>query len=202
MIILFESGIHTFAELLQAASAVVTIVGVVAIVYSIRNYGLSQSQFRHGVMTHCLGRYYAVMFDNKEQTNTDPDRWLQQYFEFVNEEMFYFQVKYLPMDVIIEWMDGILDNVIIRKAGSLEVINEGSLVDSIKNSVKQDGFPRLKNAFIIRSGVDYRPAFDKENPNYVETRKRLIIEVLTNLWGELSVKERKAIEHTQLIYMA
>jgi hypothetical protein len=199
MIILFETGIHNLAELLQAASAIVTIVGVIAIVNGIRSYSLSQNQFKQEVMTHCLDRYYVVMFDKKYQINKEPDTWLQQYFELVNEEMFYFQVKYLPMDVIIEWMDGIIDNVVIRNAATLEVINERSLMEPIKGSHKQDGFPRLKNAFTLRSGVDYGAAFDKENPDYAETRKQLIIEVLTNLCGTLSREERQVIEQTELI---
>jgi hypothetical protein len=199
MIILLNSELPTFAEWLQAASAIVTILGVVVIVLSIRGYGLSQNQFRQGVMTHCLNRYYTVMFDKKGEKYSDPDVWLQQLFELINEEMFYFQVKYLPMDVIIEWMDGILDNVIIRKAGSAEIINERALVDIIKNSVKQSCFPRLTNAFTIKSGVDYSPAFDRENPAYAETRKRLIIEILTNLWGKISDKDRKAVVNTKLV---
>ncbi len=114
-------------------------------------------------MTHCLDKYYAIMFDKSGLVNTNSDIWLQQYYELVNEQMFYFQVKYLPMDVIIEWMDGILDNVIIRKfRNGPEAINKRAELESIKNSAKQDIFPRLKSAFTIKSGIDYTPAFDKE----------------------------------------
>jgi hypothetical protein len=200
MIILFDSGLNTFAEWLQAASAVATIVGVIVIVYTVRGYSLSQNQFKFGVMTHCLDRYYAVMFEQSGLKNTDSDMWFQQYCELINEQMFYFQVKYLPLDVIIEWLDGILDFVIIRKAGSNEVINSEVVKDSDRIVVKQEFFPRLKAAFTIHSGNDYKPAFDKENPNYSETRRLLITEVLTNLRGNISPKERKAIMNTKLIF--
>lgn len=98
-------------------------------------------------------------------------------------------------------MDGILDIVIIKKVGISETINKRADKEAIKYSVRQDTFPRLKNAFTIKSGVDYAPAFDKENSSYAETRKLLIIEVLTNLWGKISKKDRKDIMNTKLIFM-
>lgn len=75
MITLLIWGINSFADLLQAAASVVAIIGGILIVYNIYSFRLSQNQFRHGVMTHCLDKYWKIMFDSGGLKEKDLEGW-------------------------------------------------------------------------------------------------------------------------------
>ena len=87
-----------------------------------------------------------------------------------------------------------------NKDGKKDLINEGVWMTSEQFATKQDVFPRLKSAFTLKADNNVKFAFDRENSNYIDARKRLIIEVLTNLRGKISRRERRAIMLTNLLY--
>ena len=197
MISLFVWGINSLADALQAAASAVAIIGGILIVYNIYSFRLSQNQFRHGVMTHCLDKYWKIVFESQELREKDLKAWCQQYCELVNEELFYFQVGYIPTEVMVEWLDGILyyftpnDNSEVKNA-------EEILAEKIQDLSK--GYPRIKRAFDISKNDISEFQKHCEGSPYVKDRKGRIIAIIKNLRGEVSRKDRKNIERSNVVF--
>jgi hypothetical protein len=84
---------------------------------------------------------------------------VRQYLDLCNEELFYFQNRYLPTEVEVEWLDGMLEFIPLREAAA--PIKAGKVYFTSAASVEQEGgyfsslpfwsivnsYPRLKAVF-------------------------------------------------------
>jgi hypothetical protein len=108
---------------------------------------------------------------------------ISKYLELTNVELFYFKQGYLPKDVAIEWLDGMIEYIPIRNQKN-EVLNHKS------NTVfKVEGFetllqkyPRIQNAFRVSGKYDFSVIYnvDESVDKRMKERRRLIEEIIAN----------------------
>ena len=109
------------------------------------------------------------------------------YLELTNEELFYFQHDYLPLEIAKEWIDGMIDFLPITNSKS-EIINEHHCIKYFVDHREEmfRGYPRIKHAFDLESGYvyDVNLLYDSSKElrkARITERKKLINEVLSNI---------------------
>jgi hypothetical protein len=168
-----------------------TIVGVIAIIAAIWTYNLNKKQFNFSVLVRCI-TVYQEKFLNKLPTEiTDGGEAktmsiLNDYIDFVNEELFYFQQMYIPKEVALEWIDGMINEMPIYN-GDGQMLNKGEkTAELIDNKKITQTYNRIKKAFIVNGQYDWsliystyqsKAQFEKRD----EERLRLVKEIYVNL---------------------
>lgn len=157
---------------------IVTSLGILGFIGIYLAHRQSQNQFKFTVMLSCIDRFQQLS-PLLRGDNEDLPR-LKKYVDLTNEEFFYFQREYIPKEVIVEWMDSIVDFFPIYVDGSASPINYDQLLfKQIHDQKLLVGYPRLKKAFTIDEHLDIT---DKVN---------LIKKVAANLGVRLKAKHFK-----------
>lgn len=121
----------------------------------------------HTVMISCIGRFQDIVDDLAAiaklaegiDLTADQQGVVRQYLDLCNEELFYFQNRYLPTEVEVEWLDGMLEFIPLREAAAPK--KAGKVYFTSAASVEQEGgyfsslpfwsivnsYPRLKAVF-------------------------------------------------------
>lgn len=138
---------------------IVTALGILSFIGLYLAHRQTQSQFRFTVMLSCIDRFQQLVPIIRNDEN-DTTR-LKKYIDLTNEEFFYFQRNYIPKEVMIEWMDTIVEYLPIYTRNSSAPINYSTWIVKLihdENLVK--GYPRLLHALTIGAAdIDVR---DKE----------------------------------------
>ncbi len=105
---------------------IVTSLGIFVFIGIYLAHRQSQNQFKFTVMLSCIDRFQQLS-PLLRGDNEDLSR-LKKYVDLTNEEFFYFQREYIPKEVIVEWMDSIVDFFPIYVNGSERPINYDQLL--------------------------------------------------------------------------
>lgn len=132
---------------------IVTSFGILSFIGFYLVHRQTQSQFRFTVMLSCIERFQNL-FPIIRNDDGDLDR-IKRYVDLTNEEFFYFQRGYIPKEVIVEWMDSIMDSFPVYVPGVELPINYDRLpFKQIHDEKLLEGYPRLMKAFHLRSSID------------------------------------------------
>lgn len=113
----------------------------------------SQNQFKFTVMLSCIDRFQQLS-PLLRGDNEDLSR-LKKYLDLTNEEFFYFQREYIPKEVIVEWMDSIVDFFPIYTQGASLPINYEQLAfKQIHDENLMRGYPRLIKGLTLNREVN------------------------------------------------
>lgn len=136
------------------AANVVTAFGIIGFALFYFTHQQSQRQFMFTVMLSCIERFQAL-YPLIRNDGDDPSR-LKKYIDLTNEEFFYFQRNYIPKEVIVEWMDTIVDFFPIYKNEEVLPVNyDGLKLKQIHDENLLHNYPRLKKAFTLSSSTDF-----------------------------------------------
>ncbi|CAN5116447.1 hypothetical protein BH09BAC3_BH09BAC3_38250 [soil metagenome] len=104
-------------------------------------------------MLSCIDRFQQLS-PLLRGDNDDFSR-LTKYVDLTNEEFFYFQREYIPKEVIVEWLDSIVDFFPIYVKGTELPINYDRLsFKQIHDEKLLNGYPRLRKAFTVEGKTD------------------------------------------------
>lgn len=175
-----EWGINSIMDFLEVLSFLATIIGGIAILFAVRDYSISRKQLHLSALESCITRYR----DEFLGLNMDsPELMVVKYIDLVNEELFYFEHQYLPMEVAAEWIDGMIDYLpLFDPTGN--VLNKGSCLPMIaqRKILDQYRFRRVKRAFTIRIPVEMEWVYgDPSHPVKEDERKKVIYAIIDNL---------------------
>ncbi len=132
---------------------IVTSLGVLGFIGIYIAHRQSQNQFKFTVMLSCIDRFQQLS-PMLSGNSGDLSR-LKKYVDLTNEEFFYFQREYIPKEVIVEWMDSIVDSFPIYVKGSEVPINYDQLpFKQIHDLNLLLGYPRIKKAFTLNGKPD------------------------------------------------
>ena len=161
-----ETGINNLKDLIEV---VVWIVGAGSLAFAAYTYYLSKKQFNFTVITSCTDRFQKIMGQLKSGNEDERLRAIKQYVDLCHEELFYFKNKYLPDEVIDEWIEGMIYYLPHFKAG--ENVNRSSdyLAEVIDENLLED-YPRIRNAFIVSR--EYNLADETDRKDLVRSVKR------------------------------
>jgi hypothetical protein len=131
---------------------IVTSLGILGFIGIYMAHKQSQNQFKFTVMLSCIDRFQQLSPLLRGDDN-DIIR-LRKYVDLTNEEFFYFQREYIPKEVIVEWMDSIVDFFPIYVANEDLPINYEKLqYRQIHDQGLLQGYPRLMKAFKLTANV-------------------------------------------------
>ncbi|WP_027001504.1 hypothetical protein [Hugenholtzia roseola] len=144
-----------FAHLiLEMVSFIATIIGMTALFFGYRTHRISYKQLNFQIVDRCTSRFHQVMHQlHKEPDNPDA---VAAYLGLCNEEVFYFKYRYLPEDIILEWIEG-MTSTVPHWVGQQNVNHSPNCVRFIfgeQNLI--DNYSRLRLAFTFSSYEEYQ----------------------------------------------
>lgn len=155
---------------------------IVGIAYAIRQININRKQLYLSTITKCIQDYKSLRIYSSLITDIQV---IRDYLELTNEELFYFQNKYLRDEVATEWIGGMIDFLPITNP-QREIINKKYCIKLL--SEKRDsfliGYPRIKHAFEIKNVYDIDLIYSddyKFRKERIKERKRIIKELLENV---------------------
>jgi hypothetical protein len=163
-----------YLEIIQTITAVAVITAVIQIY-------INRKQLYLSTITKCISDFRNLQGLNKDTI----DKFiLWKYIDLTNEELFYFKHDYLPRNVAVEWVDGIIDYIPIKNNKD-EVLNKDNCIKELLEKHKEylSGFPRIINAFSIKEQYDFDLIYNKDNSSLsdrMKERRRLIDEIIRN----------------------
>ncbi len=177
-----EFGIQNYKDLFEVLSYVATTIGGISLFYAVYNYNISKKQLNFAVLDRCISTFQKEFISISENTKIED---LRRYIDFVNEELFYFEQKYIPKAVAYEWIDGIIDILPIYREGTeRKVLNSEKAINKIVENNLLHGYPRVKKAFTLKDEYKIKLIYSEEESDYLDRRKereRLIKEIYGNL---------------------
>lgn len=183
-----ETGISTIKDLIEV---IVWIVGAVSLAfaagslfYTARTYRLNESQFNFTVIVSCTERFQQIMAELKSKEDGKRFGAVRRYVDLCNEELFYFSNKYLPDEVVDEWLEGMVFYLphLDPKGQNL---NPHCLQEIVEHDLLDD-YPRIKRAFSVNRHYDLSAQHDMELLIAHVKRK---IELLPTMRNELYREE-------------
>ncbi|MFC4635792.1 hypothetical protein ACFO3O_17915 [Dokdonia ponticola] len=191
-----EIGINTYKDLIELIALIVTSLSLIGLWIS---YAFSKKQMHFSTMDKCTKSYKDFLTLNSEIE----DEIALEYIELVNEEFFYFENNYLPIEVMIEWIDGMIGFLpFYNKNGEFvksRVLGYLKVEENANNLLYN--YPRVRNAIQLTDKIDfdkvYLPVMDKKKrKKRKKERDKLIYNIITNLkigiWSRILLKRKIA----------
>ena len=176
-----QSGISSVKDLAEIISYIVTSFSLIGLWFA---YAFSRKQIHFTTMEKCINDYR----DWLKVSNSPGDEIALEYIDLVNEEFFYLENSYLPLEVSIEWIDGMIGFLPFYSKNN-EFI-KSTVLDAMKeedwtNNLLYE-YPRVLKAIQIKKDIDFEKVklgiIDKESRNLRKReREKLIYEIMTNL---------------------
>jgi hypothetical protein len=98
-----KSGFDSIKDIAEFFSYIVTTISLIGLWVT---FILSRKQIHFSTMEKCINDFREIM---KYSSDSPDEIDAKQYIDLVNEELFYLENNYLPLEVAIEWIDGMID---------------------------------------------------------------------------------------------
>ncbi len=110
---------------------------------------------------------------------------MKAYVDFVNEELFYFEQKYIPKDVAYEWIDGMINYMPIFNQAK-QILNPNNSITKIHELNLLKDFQRVRKAFVVKQQYNFDLIYGEadDEATYLkrrDERERLAKEIYGNL---------------------
>jgi hypothetical protein len=168
--------IHQYKEYFEVGSYIFTILGFIAIISSIIALFISRNQMRFTVIARCVDIFRDHYADISPESNQEK---CLKYMDFINEELFYFQHRYIPKSVALEWIDGMLNHFPVYHNGV--IVNSNYCLPQFLTL--KHNYPRVKESFEIEGSYNFKLIFSEDSlksVHYNKERRRLAQEILKN----------------------
>jgi hypothetical protein len=167
------SDIETTKDVIEVTvwiiTALASLAGALSLAYVAYTYHLNKKQLNFSVITSCTERFQRIMGQLKAANEAERKFTVKQYIDLCNEELFYFKHKYLPDEIIDEWIDGMI-YYLPHYMGEKNV-NESSdyLKEIIEFNLLED-YPKIKKAFKVDR--PYNLSEEEDRKDLVNSVKR------------------------------
>jgi hypothetical protein len=166
-----EWGVETVRDFVEL-SAVILATGSVLI--GVRAYLTSRDHLRLGVVSNCVARFQALLPSLDSQGLCEPKD-VRAYLDLCNEELFYVKHRYVPEEVALEWIDGMLQMLPALRPGGDEAVVTWPAGDGVLPGCADlvRSFPRLVDAFTFEAPPELEsPASRRPYVKHVVRRAR------------------------------
>ena len=131
----------------------------------------------------CINDYRQLY--HKYEDKYDNPKFLGQYLDLVNEELFYIEKGYLPKEVAEEWIDGMIDYLPFLYNSELipsKKFNEFHTSVNVKNRLYS--YPRILHFIKVEKQIDFEKVFlplsDDEVIELRSSERKKLIKLLKN----------------------
>jgi hypothetical protein len=169
-------------ELKDILSLILQLITTLAIVIAVFQIQISRKQLNLSVIEMCINNFRNLDLLTADKVDSNKAR---RYIDLVNEELFYIQKKYLPRDVVEEWIDGMIDYIaIINSSGIIQNPQNCIPLFNQSNMSCLNNSQRIKRAITLKCEYNWRIVYsvkveDSEERN--RERKLIVNEILQNL---------------------
>jgi hypothetical protein len=183
-----EFGIKNIKDLAEIISYCVTTISLLGLWAT---YVFSKKQIHFATMETCIANFREIT----KFTGMSND-FSSEYVEFVNEEFFYIENDYLPLDVGIEWIDGMIDylpfydkNKVFIESTRLTALKDKNATIKILHS-----YPRVRKAIQLSEKINFEIVhLSVENKDDREKRRKERDKIIYNVLKNLKIEWRKKI---------
>jgi hypothetical protein len=190
-------GIENIREMAEFISYIVTSMTLIGLFIT---YILSKKQIHFSAMEKCIRDYREFI---KQPQSLNDESIVEQYFDLVNEEFFYFENSYIPIEVSIEWIDGMIDYLpFFNNSEKYEKSKRFLLLDNPEITLRLlINYPRIYKVIQLRSSINFEKIHWKiNNEENREIRRKerdkLIFLMISNLkmnsWKMRRIKSKIA----------
>ncbi len=157
-------------------------VTAISLVIAVIQIKINRKQLNLSVIEKCINDFRSI---DGLSIETNKVVVVKKYIDLVNEELFYIQRGYLPLDISKEWVDGIIDYIPILDRQTKEILNRGNSFKLLNDDLNiLDAYPRIRHTFSVSKSYDFSKIYNPQSEFLVErvkARKELINELLMNL---------------------
>ncbi len=169
-----------FLKITDIVANIATVTGIIVIIVGLFSYIIEKKNLNFTAVQHCI-KVYKENYQNIGVNDIDK---IKQYTSFINEELFYFEKKYLPYSIADEWLDGLIDFVpVFNSSGTF--VNEMKALPNVVHEVMDGKMPsRIRRIFTIRGDYNVQLIYSRNhNDSKAKTiaRKGLVKEIKHNL---------------------
>lgn len=174
------SGIESAKDWAEFISYLVTSISLIGFLLA---YAMSKKQVHFMTMDKCIRDFREIVLGNAA---TDK-QFAKRYIDLVNEEFFYIQNGFIPLDVAIEWIDGMIDYLPFYTHNNQFVPSIGITDFKSEETTKKilDGHTRVLKAISLGKPIQFeivnRKLNNKDKLAIRKERGRLIYSILKNL---------------------
>jgi hypothetical protein len=148
----------TFLQTLAAAAA------AGSIWWAVRSYKVVQGQLGFDIIQSCMTRFQNIVADlenipipagNHRDLGVSHSKRAvaKRYIDLCSEELFYFQMGYVPELIMEEWIDGMLSYLPLRDEHNVIVYADYKLRDILRPGDLKD-YPRITESFLVKRKPD------------------------------------------------
>lgn len=192
-----DSGINTGKDIAEFLSYLITSFSLIGLWIT---YALSKKQIHFSTMEKCTNDFRNVVLLKDEKTQEDL---IWQYIDLVNEEFFYLEKNYLPLEVCIEWIDGMIDYLPFYNAdGKFENSENFPLLnDQSFAKIVMANYPRILRVIQLKKKIDFEairisPLTEENRQIRFEERNKLILLMISSLkisfWNKKFLRRKVA----------
>jgi len=155
----------------------------IAIIFAAIQIKINRKQLNISVIEKCFKDFREL---GKLDLNAAHPSKIKAYIEIVNEELFYMQRGYLPEDICLEWLDGIIEYLPLYDKYSNTALNPQNCFSAILENPDEylRNYSRVLHVLTIDNTFDFAAIYslDKsELVNRIKERKKLIKHLKSNL---------------------
>ncbi len=159
-------------DVLQTIAA---LVAAGAIIFASFTYKTAKNQLGFSVIASCITRFQALLgdFDRLEALDdTQRRRLAKRYIDLCNEELFYYQMTYVPEQIIDEWIDGMLSYLPLQDEQGQLIYATYKLL-GVNSDFDLDDYPRIGGSFRVQRRNDL-PDDDERLKAYITEIKERV----------------------------
>lgn len=169
-------------EVSKVINLILSTITTCTVIFTFYQLKVNQKQLHLSTITKCIIDFRNLGILTKE---TNDPVVLNHYIDLTNEELFYFQHKYIPEEVSKEWIDGMISFMPMTNRKH-EILNADYCVThlALQRNEYLKGFPRVQNAFEISGEYDFDLIYSRDEDQRLKStgeRKKLIKEILKNI---------------------
>ena len=145
-----ETGINNLKDFIEV---LVWIVGAGSLAFAAYTYYLSKKQLNFAVIISCTERFQRIMAQLKSTDEEERTRAVKQYVDLCHEELFYFRHKYLPDEIIDEWLDGMI-YYLPHYVGDNNENQNPDYLREIEDLNLSEEYPKLKEVLSVKQAYN------------------------------------------------
>lgn len=182
---MIEMGISNVKDFFELCAYIISSISFIAIWVT---YSQSKKQIHFATIEKCIDDYRELY--HKYPDKYENPKFLDEYLDLVNEELFYMEKDYLPKEVAEEWIDGMIDYLpFITSDGFFASQKFHQLDNKGHTEIFLFSYPRIYNFISVKGYFDFEKIFlPLKSKDYVvarkEERNKLVNALQNNLKGQ------------------
>ncbi len=163
---------------ISAISTIAQVVSAGAIVFAVRQIQINRNQLYSNTIIRCLDSFQEIDITQE----TDDEKQIRRYIDLIGEELFYIQKGFIPKEVALEWIDGMIEFIPLTH-GNKEILNQHNCIFHLfKNRAKLlQSYPRIKTAFRVTPWYNEEIVYGEHGNERGKLRARITTEIFDNI---------------------